>query len=350
MSETAATAETGDTDDATAEGLLQVGFGFLSSRVLIAGIELGLYTELSESGPLSADAIAERLDLDARRGLRDALDILVAEGVLARSPDGYENAPATEQFLLPERPEYVGDFLALAGERMYRSAADTTACLKTNEPGNELDDDQTFWEGQVYETDESRDRFLDAMAGLSCRAARRVAEAVDWDGLDRVCDLGTGKGVVPCRIAEHDPELTAVGVDLPEVEPHFREFVADSDAADRVTFAAADFFADPLPEADAYVLGHVLHDWGLDQKRRLLERAYDHLPEGGRVIVYGTMLDESRSENLFGLYMSLLMLLELQDGFDYTRSECRAWLTDAGFSDVRHVPVAGAESVLVAER
>ena len=55
-----------------------------------------------------------------------------------------------------------------------------------------------------------------------------------------------------------------------------------------------DFFADPWPEADVLVMGHILHDWDLDEKRTLLQKAYDALPEGGALIVYEAIIDDER--------------------------------------------------------
>jgi hypothetical protein len=79
--------------------------------------------------------------------------------------------------------------------------------------------------------------------------------------------------------------------------------VAGHGLESRLSFHGGDFFADPLPAADVYVLGRVLHDWGLDQKRLLL-RTYDALPEDGSVIVYDMLIDDERHSHTLGLLMS----------------------------------------------
>src|SRR5438093_816572 len=79
---------------------------------------------------------------------------------------------------------------------------------------------------------------------------------------------------------------------------------------DRLRFQPGDFFRDPLPPADVLVMGHILHDWDLEQKRRLIARAYAALPPGGALLVYEALIDDERRHNVFGLLMSLNMLIE----------------------------------------
>ena len=98
-----------------------------------------------------------------------------------------------------------------------------------------------------------------------------------------------------------------------------------------MSFSGGDFFADPLPRAEVYILGHILHDWGMDAKRALLQRIYDALPEGGAAIVYETLIDDQRRANAAGLLMSLNMLVLTDAGFDYTGADCQGWMADAGF-------------------
>ena len=86
-------------------------------------------------------------------------------------------------------------------------------------------------------------------------------------------------------------------------------------------------------------MGHILHDWDLDEKRLLLAKAYDALPDGGALIVYEAIIDDDRRENAFGLLMSLNMLIETPGGFDYTGADCRGWMRDAGLPrDLRRAP------------
>jgi hypothetical protein len=112
-------------------------------------------------------------------------------------------------------------------------------------------------------------------------------------------------------------------------------------------FYAGDFFADPLPPADVLIMGHILHDWSLEEKLTLLRKAYQALPDSGALIVYDAIIDDDRTSNTFGLLMSVNMLIETQAGFDYTAADCRSWMTDVGFRNSYTEPLAGPDSMVV---
>jgi hypothetical protein len=154
---------------------------------------------------------------------------------------------------------------------------------------------------------------------------------------------------VPVAIAQAHDHISGGGLDLPPVQPIFEQYVAGAGLTERLRFYPGDFFADdPLPEADVMVMGHILHDWGLDEKKILLSKAYEALPRGGALIVYETLIDDERRDNVVGLLMSLTMLLETPAGFDYTGAECQAWMRDAGFRETRVEHLIGPHSMVVA--
>lgn len=329
---------------------MELGFGFFASKTLLTAVELSTFDALAD-GPRTAEELEDELDLHPRSS-RDFLDALVALDVLDREDGQYRNTPEADAFLVPGKPSYVGGLPEMANDRLYGFWGDLEEALRTGSPTNELADDQTHpFEEAIYQDDENLEQFVGAMTGLSMGTAEVLADEFPWEEYDTVVDLGTSEGVVPRRVAEENDHVTAVGLDLPRVEPHFRDFVRESPAADRIEFRTGDFFGDePLPEADVYVLGHILHDWGLDGKRAILDKVADAVNQGGAVIVYGTMIDEERRGNEMGLLMSLNMLVKTPDGFDYTHGECIEWLREAGFSDPTVEQLPGSESMVVAHR
>ena len=160
-------------------------------------------------------------------------------------------------------------------------------------------------------------------------------------------DIGCAEGAVPAQIALAHDHITGGGFDLPPLEPIFDAYVTRLGLGERLSFTAGDFFADPLPEADVLVMGHILHDWDLDEKRLLLQKAYAALPDGGALIVYDAIIDDERRSNAFGLLMSLNMLIETPGGFDYTGADCRTWMQEAGFRDSYVEHLVGPDSMVV---
>ncbi|HET9100671.1 MAG TPA: methyltransferase, partial [Acidobacteriaceae bacterium] len=162
-----------------------------------------------------------------------------------------------------------------------------------------------------------------------------------------VADLGAAQGDLIVQVALRNPHLSAVGFDLAEVAPIFEEYVEDHGLSSLVQFKPGNFFRDPLPQTDVIMMGHILHDWNLEEKRFLIRKAWEALPSGGALIVYDAMIDDDRSKNSHGLLMSLNMLIETPGGFDYTGADCIGWLKEAGFSQARVEHLVGPDSMVV---
>ena len=304
-----------------------------------------MFGTLSEAGPLNAEELREQLGLHPRSA-RDFFDALVALGMLERDDDGrYSNTPATELFLDPAKPSYIGGLLEMMNARLYQFWGSLTEGLRTGQPQSEVKTGGDFFE-TLYADPEKLAQFAGAMSGLSAATGQAIAAKFPFGDYTSVIDIGCAEGAVPVAIARAHEHLTGGGFDLPPIEPIFGAYVARHGLADRLSFCGGNFFADPLPSADVLIMGHILHDWDLDQKRMLLQKAYDALPDGGALIVYEAIIDDDRRHNAFGLLMSLNMLIEGL-GFDYTGADCRGWMADAGFKDTYVEHLVGPDSMVV---
>jgi hypothetical protein len=328
----------------TPDAILQVGMGFWGSKALLSAVELGLFTELA-AGPLGAEELREKLGLHQRSAV-DFFDALVALGMLRREDGRYANTPETDLFLDRGKPSYVGGLLEMANARLYRFWGSLTEGLRTGQPQNEAKKGEDFF-AALYADPERLAQFARAMSAASAGAGMAIAQKFPWRDHDSVIDVGCAEGMVPAQVALAHEHITGGGFDLPAMAPIFEGFVAQFGLGERLSFTGGDFFADPLPEADVLVMGHILHDWDLDEKRTLLQKAYDTLPEGGALIVYEAIIDDERRENAFGLLMSLNMLIETPGGFDYTGADCQGWMRDTGFRESYVEQLIGPDSMVV---
>jgi hypothetical protein len=330
--------------------ILQLGSAFWGSKTLLSAIELGLFTHLADRGPLHLEEVRDGLGIH-ERSARDFLDALVALGMLQRLPDGrYANTPETELYLDRSKPSYVGGILEMMNARLYRFWGNLTQALTTGSPQNETRHGEPDLFAAVYADPARLELFLGAMTGISLPTARAMATAFPWGEYKTFADVGCAQGGLPVEFARSHPHLTGSGFDLPIVRPVFERYVAQHGLDQRLTFQPGDFFQDPLPSVDVLVMGHILHDWSLEQKKLLLRKAYDALPSGGALIVYDAMIDDERRQNAFGLLMSLNMLIETPAGFDYTGADCRGWMTEAGFREVRVEHLQGPYSMAVGRK
>jgi hypothetical protein len=326
------------------DAIMQLGFGFWGSKTLLSAVELGLFTHLAD-GPLSAEMLRARMQLNPR-SLRDFLDALVALGMLERKDQDYSNTAAANVFLDRHKPTYLGGMLEMANARLYPFWGSLTEALRTGEPQNEAKQGRDLFD-ELYTEPRRLEEFLKAMTGLSLGAAAALSEKFPWRNYKTFVDVGTAQGGLPVQVARAHPHLTGFGFDLPIVRPHFDSYVAEHGFAGRLSFCGGDFFADALPASDVVVMGHILHDWGLDRKRALIARAYQALPGGGALIVYDPIIDNERRSNVFGLLMSLNMLIETREGFDFTAADCMGWMRDAGFAKMRLEYLVGPDSMIV---
>ena len=324
---------------------MQLGLGFWGSKALLSAIELGLFTELS-TGPLESDELRSRLNLNPRSA-RDFFDTLVALGILERENGNYRNSPDSDLFLVRGKPSYIGGMFEMANERLYPFWGSLTEGLLSGLPQNELKTGGAGLFETLYADPEKLRLFLGAMTGLSMGAARAIALKFPWRDYHTVVDVGGAQGGLLVTVCGAHKHLRGINFDLGVVEPVFRDYVEANQLSDRLTFQAGNFFEDQLPSADVITMGHILHDWSLEEKQMLLEKAHRSLPDGGALIVFEALIDDERRQNVFGLLMSLNMLIETPAGFDYTGADCSGWMKQAGFRQTRVEHLAGPDSMVI---
>jgi hypothetical protein len=330
--------------------ILQTGFGFWSSKVLLTAVEFGVFTQLGDR-QLTGAELGKELGLHPR-GISDFFDALVAMKFLDRAGDGeeaqYFNTPSTALYLDQNSPRYVGGILIMLNNRLFKFWHDLPDALRTGRPQNETKHGQKGVFEELYEELPRLEQFMGAMTGLSRINFEAFAEKFDCSPFKTLCDVGGATGLLSIEVARKYPHLQCVSFDLPPVEPIARKHIAAAGMATRVATAAGDFFKDPLPKADLITMGMILHDWNLDKKMHLIRSAYDALPPGGALVAIEALIDDARRENLFGLLMSLNMLIEFGDAFDYSGADFRKWCGEVGFQRFDVIHLAGASSAAIA--
>src|SRR5262249_22461334 len=174
---------------------------------------------------------------------------------------------------------------------------------------------------------------LMGMDGFGLISTAEVVAAYDLSRFRGLVDLGGATGHLAIAACQRYPNLRAVVFDLADALPLAREIVSASNVADRIAFAAGDFFADALPAGDLYALGRIVHDWSEDKVDLLLGRIFQHLPPGGGLLIAEKLLLEDRSGPRWA-QMQNLNMLTCTEGKERTLSQYEALLKRAGFSEV----------------
>jgi cyclopropane fatty-acyl-phospholipid synthase-like methyltransferase len=186
------------------------------------------------------------------------------------------------------------------------------------------------------------------MTGLSRINFEALAEKVDFSRYHTLCDVGGATGLLCIEVAKRHPHIKCISFDLPQVEPVAKKHIAAAGLTDRIRTVCGDFFHDPLPKAGVITMGMILHDWNLEKKMQLIRAAYGALPSGGAFIAVEALIDNARRENVFGLLMSLNMLIEFGDAFDYSAADFEKWCREVGFKRFEVIHLAGPSSAAIA--
>jgi len=334
----------------TPSKIMEIGMGFWASKSLLTAVNMSLFTHLAE-GELSGQDLKDKIGLHSR-GLYDFLDTLVALGFLKRSglkeTSMYRNTEDSNLFLDKNKPSYIGGILEMANNRLYPFWNDLEESLKTGKPQNETKTgDLSIFD--VLCADEVKLRaFLKAMGGIQQGNFKKFSQMFDFSNYTTHCDVGGAGGQLATQIAMNNEHMNCISFDLPEVGPIANENIDRIGLGERVSTESGNFLKGSIPKADVITMGNILHDWGIKDKKMLIKKAYDSLPRGGALVVIENIIDDNRSDNAFGLLMSLNMNIETAEGFDFSASDFDEWAKEIGFTKTSVMSLTGPSSAIVA--
>ena len=323
---------------------------FWPAKTLLSAIKLGVFTHLGDGAKTGAE-LRDALGLH-ERSTPDFFDTLVALRFLERDGDGetskYRNSEETALFLDRNSPAFIGGFLEMANDRLYPFWGNLVEGLKTGRAQNESKNGGKGVFEELYSQPERLEQFMDAMAGISAGNFQALAEKLDCANYKTLTDVGGATGLLSMLVAKQNPHMSCTSTDLPAATEIALRKIQEAGLSDRVKALAINFFEDEFPKADVVTMGMILHDWNLEHKMMLIRKAYDALPEGGAFVVVENLIDDARRENAFGLMMSLNMLIEFGEAFDFTGADFDRWCREVGFKRTEVIHLAGPASAGIA--
>ncbi len=330
--------------------IIQTGMGFWESKTLLTAVNLRLFTHLA-NGELSGREIKTELGLH-ERSLYDFLDALAALGFLKRrglkENTMYSNADHADFFLDKNKPSYIGGILEMCNNRLYHYWNDLEEGLKTGKPQNEIKTGGRPQFEELYRDKEKTRDFIKAMGGLQMGNFIAFSRQFDFSDYKTLCDIGGGGAELSAQVVINNGHMRCVSFDLPPVFPVASENIENMGLTDKVHIQSGDFFKEDFPRADVVVLGNILHAFDAEEKKALIEKAYNALPEGGALVAIENVIDNDRRQNAFGLLMSLNMLIENDGGFNFTGDDFDRWAKERGFNETSVIPLTGPSSAVIA--
>jgi acetylserotonin N-methyltransferase len=316
--------------------ILELIDAFRKSKTMFTAVTLGIFDFL-EHGAQEVAALAAATHTQ-REPLERLLEACVGLGLLERYGKAFVNAEISKAYLVRSSPFTLAGYIKYSDEALYPMWGNLSSAIREGThrwqqtfglSGNALFE-------HFFHTEEATRTFLTGMHGFGMLSSPAVVRAFDLSRFRHLADLGGGTGHLAAAACEHYPEMRATVFDLPRVTAFAREMLAHSSASSRVDLKDGDFFRDPLPAADLYAVGRILHDWAPEKIKRLLARIAGSLPQGGGLLIAEKLMDEDRSGPLH-VHMQSLNMLVCTEGRERSLSEYRQLLLDSGFGSVEGV-------------
>ena len=326
------------------ERVSRVTNGFLEAKIVMAGVELGLYDRLAQRSASVAELAA---DLDVRpRGIEILADALAALGYLDKRDGRYHNTAGASRVLVRG---VEGSFAHITAHRnqMFGSWSQLEEVVRHGKQERERD------KATLADVETNRN-FILGMAEVSRERLGPIVDRLPLDGAALFVDMGGGPAQYCCEVVRRHPGLRALLVDLPLTTEVAREYIAGEGLTDRVDTLVVDFYAEPsfeLPTpADVMLVSQVLHAEGVDENRALLRKLGPNVRAGGWLAVVENLVHEGRTSPVPGAMFAVNMLTGTARGRTYTEGEIAGWLREAGFEPQPSEVVAPRTSLILARR
>lgn len=311
--------------------IVDMASAYFDSCVLFAAADLGIFTAIAETGEATSGVIANRLALD-RRATDLLLDGCVAVGLLEKSGDLYRNTPDSEAFLVRGKASDLSGAL-MYNRDVYAAWGKLKELVRTGlpveSPDVHLGDDM-----------ERTRNFVLSMHHRALSIGRAVTGMLDLSGRRRLLDVGGGPGTYAVMAARSNPELHCMVLDLPPIVRIADELIAEQGFSGRVTTMPGDYHSTPFPPGqDAIHFFGMLHQETPEAILDLFRRAWHALNPGGVVHIMDMMTDATHTAPKFSSLFAVNMALTTHNGWVFSDSELREWLTESGFTGFRVQPL-----------
>lgn len=316
--------------------LWRIATAHLLPRCLHVVAELGLADALDET-PMTAESLAAAAHAHAG-SVERMLRLLAVAGIFEARGDAWAHTELS-RLLRIDHPHSMRAFVRMIGGRVnWAAAGELEHAARTGEPAIGKVAPGGIWAYLADQPDEAR-VFDEAMTAKSGAEIAALLPAFDFTRYGVIADVGGGRGHILAAILGAVPSAKGILFDRPQV-------LANVSPPPRMTLQSGDFFHDALPQADAYILGNVLHDWPDKEAGAILRSVHRAAPKHAELLVLESVLPEVPGPHVAKV-LDIVMLI-ITGGAERTRAEYQALLASGGFRLDRIVPTASPVSVIVA--
>lgn len=300
--------------------------GLVAARALTTATVLGIF-DILHDGPLDAGALAARVGLDPL-GAETLLATLLALRYVECDEDGvFRNADVSEKLLVSSSPESIATFVGAQADLHWRVLDGLPGAVRDGDVyamHEERQDDSPRWEA-----------YMRGLFEISRRDHERDAKLVPLSSPRRLVDVAGGHGGFSVAMCRNHPELEATIVDLPPSAAVGRKLVAEQGFSDRIEFREGDVFEIGLGDGpDVVSTFNLIHHLTVEQNRELCRMAREALRPGGCLLIGDAAAPEPGEPVSEHGAISSLLFYAWSHSRNFTPSEIRGWMEDAGFEQV----------------
>ncbi|MBE9570296.1 MAG: methyltransferase [Proteobacteria bacterium] len=291
------------------EDLYRMLIGPIRSKLLLTGIELGVFNQLSE--PRSADAIAEAIGAHPENtGL--FLDGLTASDLVMKKNGLYQNTPVTQAYLVEDSPIFMGRMFNFWTQSLYLALNDLSKLVKEGPPPlppeADIGSEEMWTQHAAVMGDYER-------AGLAQKAVEIVSELPEFPSFRKILDLGGGPGLVGIAIVASHPSMKGVIFDKSAVSKVAENFIKEYEMEDRMEVLGGDYNHDSIGEGYDLIWASAALNFAGDNMDPLMKKIYDALNPGGVFISFCEGLTHERTKPDIIVLSMISMLLMGRDVF-----------------------------------
>ena len=314
----------------------------VAARAVTTAVMLGVFDSFHEA-PSTPGELAERLGLDPL-GAETLLTALWTLGYVERDGDRFANTAVSDRLLWSSSPESIATFIGHQGDLHWQTLAMLPEAVR---------DGAAYAMHEQRQDDAERWRaYIRGLFEISRPEQDTNAALVPVESPRRLVDVAGGHGAFAMAMCRRHPGLEATVLDLPPSVEVGREIVAEQGYDDRVTFRAGDVFEAGLGEdLDVVSAFNLIHHLPEERDRELCRMARAALRPGGVLVIGDTARPESSGEVHPQGAISSLLFYAWSHSRNFSPSEVRGWLDEAGFPDVEvHRNVRSPFRMLVTAR
>ena len=282
------------------EKIFDLVMGFVNAQVLWALVELRILNSLLD-GPKHVSEIALETTLRPERA-EILMNSATALGLTKRRVNGVYSLRRKGASLLgvPGLTDMIRHHA-----HFYRDMSDPVALLR-DEVDTEL---SHFWPYVFGASDRAptnvTENYSQLMAASQKLVAHDTLKMVAFGPKTKILDVGGGTGNFAIELVRKFADASVDIFDLPQVKPAAETHLSANGFSDRIGFQPGSFRNEPLPAGyDAITLIRVLYDHSDSTVMGLLQRAYDALPQGGKLIVSEPMTGGDRPHRAGDVYFA----------------------------------------------